>query len=474
MYVWFDALTNYASGVYALDKKHPESKWWPADVHVIGKDIAWFHCVIWPAMLMSGGVPVPKSVWVHGFVAGPDGRKMSKSLGNVVNPHEALDQVPSDSLRWYLCREAAWGDDLKFGYQAMKLMHNADLCDGLGNLVNRAIKFAMMYSDAKVPAVKSVGPFPFETSAIIQDYQAHFDALGTKEAADVAQRACAATNKWLADLEPWKMKQAEEQPRRLEVLKVLLEAVYVLLHLYAPFIPTAAAAILRKFKAPAKSLGELKGFDNLPQGCEVSSESVLFQPFEVEVDTEKKEKPKAAPKAAAAGTLDQPLFSQLDIRVGKITSVRNHPEADRLYVEEIDIGDETRQIVSGLREHYTLEQMQDRRILVVCNMKPRPMMKVESAGMVLCAKSADGKTTVEFVDPPADAPVGARIVLPGQEGFKPAEPNYVGKKKVWEAVAPGLKTDAKRVVCFEGKPLVANAGKKGKVVAPTLANLQVS
>merc|ERR1712226_480503 len=139
MYVWFDALINYISGVDGIDPSKPLSRFWPADMHIVGKDISWFHSVIWPSMLMSAGMKLPKSIVVHGFIAGPDGRKMSKSYGNVVDPHEELDVLPADTFRWYLCRESPYGDDLKFSRDSMKLMHNADLADNLGNLVIRAV-----------------------------------------------------------------------------------------------------------------------------------------------------------------------------------------------------------------------------------------------------------------------------------------------------------------------------------------------
>lgn len=461
MYVWFDALTNYLSGVYGLDPKNKLSRFWPADVHVIGKDIAWFHTVIWPAMLWSAEVPIPKSVWVHGFIAGSDGRKMSKSLGNVVNPHDLLDEFTSDSVRWYFVRSTGFGDDLPFSKSQMKLIHNADLCDNLGNLVNRAVKLC----GDRLPDAKPVGPFPFDVAALRKEVDEAIANLGVMDASASVLRACAATNKWIADLEPWKMKGADQETRKKEVLRVLAEAVYVLAHFFAPFVPLAGEAIFKKFDAPSKTITELNEFNNLPDGCAIRAGSVLFTPF---ADAVQEMKDATEKKAAAAA--DQPLFSKLDIRIGQIEDVWEHPEADRLYVEKINIGGEVRQIVSGLREHYKKDQLKGRKILVVCNIKPRKMKNVESAGMVLCAKTADGTSTVEFVDPPGDGKVGDRITLPGEETWKPVDSGAF--QKAWDKVAPELKTDAKRVLCYGGKPVVAPSGKH--IVAPTLANMLVS
>jgi len=366
MYVWFEALINYISGVDATNPTKPLSCFWPADMHIIGKDISWFHSVIWPAMLMSIGLPLPKSIVVHGIIAGADGRKMSKTYGNVINAHDLLDRLSPDTLRWYVCREAKYGDDFKFSEESLTLMHNADLCDNLGNLVNRAVNLcggAVPAGDAKLV------PLPFDLAALKQTVCSAFEQYKLSEAADLVVKACSATNKWIADLEPWKMKD-DKKDLRNACCRLLVEAVYVLAHFFAPFIPTAGEAVFNKI-APARPIIELADdFNNLTTGAEVSKGSILFEPLEVKKDEA------------------QPLFSKLDVRVGRVVEAWPHPEADRLFVERIDVGDPEgpRQIVSGLREHYTLEQFIGRNLLALCNMKPARLKNVESHGMVLCAK----------------------------------------------------------------------------------------
>jgi methionyl-tRNA synthetase len=467
MYVWFDALANYLSGVRGMEESNELARFWPADAHIIGKDIAWFHTVIWPAILWSANLPVPKSVWVHGFISGSDGRKMSKSLGNVVNPHDLLDEFTSDSLRWYFLRTTSFGDDLRFSDTQMKLMHNADMCDNLGNLVNRAVKLC----GDRLPDAKPVGPYPFDVEKLRLEVDAAMAGQGTMEAANLVIGACSATNKWVADIAPWSMKTPEEQTRKKEVLRVLAEAIFVLAHFFAPFVPLAAEAIFRKFDAPRMSIAELRGFENLPDGCAIRAGSVLFELF-ADVVQEAAPEVKKAVKKKAAPPPDQPLFSKLDIRIGEIEEVYDHPEADRLYVEKINIGGEVRQIVSGLRDHYAKQDLEGRKILVLCNLKPRKLRNVESAGMVLCAKAPDGASTVELVDPPEDGSVGDRVTLPGEEGFPPLGAKAVAKQKVWDQVSQEFGTNEQRVVCYGGNPIVSPSGKP--IVAPTLANQAVS
>lgn len=281
MYVWFDALINYLSGVDGIYPEKPLSRFWPANMHVVGKDIHWFHSVIWPAMLMSADIPLPKSVVVHGFIAGADGRKMSKSLGNVVDPHDMLDKAPCDTLRWYMCREAPYGDDIRFNEDSLRLMHNAELCDNLGNLVNRAVSLC----GGKVPrcAKEDLVPLPFDLKELKSGVNDAFEKYRLSDAADLTVRAAGATNKWIANLEPWKMKEEEKQELRAASLRKLLEAVYVLAHFFAPFIPIAAEAIFAKVGEAPRPIPELRDdFQNLTEGKEVRASSLLFSQLEVQ------------------------------------------------------------------------------------------------------------------------------------------------------------------------------------------------
>merc|ERR1712232_457745 len=261
-------------------------------------------------------------------------------------------------------------------------------------------------------------------------------------------------------------------------------------HFFAPFIPTAAEAIAQKVKCNLVPIPDLKNnFFNLKAGHEVFSNSVLFEPFEVKsssdtmaaAKTAKEEKksnqqakaqPKGKKEPLRPDDPNQPLFSKLDIRVGKIVKAWNHPDADRLFCEEIDIGEEVpRQIVSGLREHYTLEKFQGMKVLVIANMQPSKLKGVTSSGMVLCAKSAN-KKVVELVTVPDSCNVGDRLLPTGvASSWAPSQPQGVKEYKIWEAVSKDLRSDAKKVACFAGVPLTTEKG--AKFVAPTLANVEI-
>ncbi|GMI24512.1 hypothetical protein TeGR_g288 [Tetraparma gracilis] len=410
MYVWFDALTNYMSGVNALgtwDADPELPRCWPADCHLIGKDILWFHTVIWPTMLMSAGMPLPAAVFAHGFVNDSEGQKMSKSIGNVIDPHEMLDKYPVDSFRWYLCKEAPFGGELNFRYA------------------------------------------------------------------------------------PWKMKGDEMDGARKTAVRSTLETIYIATHFLIPFLPDGAAEIFRRLGTPPKCLSDLAQ-SNLASGQKIEIGSTLFTKIvsdeertaeeakaakakELAASQAKKKAAKAenakkaaAGSAASGGDADQPEFTKMDIRVGKITKVSNHPEADKLYVEEVDVGgNETRVIVSGLREHYTLEEMQGRLVCVVCNLKKSKLVGVDSCGMVLACK---GESKTELVDPPEGSEVGARVFIDGLSG-EPFSDTQVKKKKTWQAVSADLKTDATGQATWKGGVIKT---EKGVVKAATLGDVAIS
>jgi len=491
MYVWFDALSNYLTGCDALGANGDgpaadAARFWPADVHVIGKDIIWFHAVIWPCILMSAGLPLPKTVLAHGFVNDVAGKKMSKSLGNVVDPHVVLDSFPVDSFRWYLAREATYGGELSFSERSLRDMHNADLCDTLGNLVHRATKLCEKYCGGTVPAEATEAP-PVAFAALRTKHAAHLAAFELDQAASDVMAAFRDVNGYLTTREPWKMRGDDKAAERRAVVRTVLEAVYALAHLLAPFAPTGAHEIaVAKLGTPfAPDVWALDPhMANLTPGTAVTVGAVLYEKILSEEDidaaaakerkdqeykdAQKKKKESKAKQAelskqgqakkGAAPAADQPDYTKMEIRVGKITRVWHHPDADRLYCEEIDVGEAApRQIASGLRDHYTLEEMADRTVAVVCNLKASKILGFSSNGMVLAAKSSDGKT-VKLVSPPAGAAVGERVVLEGQTDFPPLSSAQVKKKKVWETVRTQLVTADGGIATHAGVAMVTGAG----------------
>jgi len=483
MYVWVDALSNYLTGVNGLgvnnDGSAPElQEFWPANVHIIGKDILWFHTVIWPTLLMSANLPLPKTIFAHGFVNDREGKKMSKSLGNVVDPHDMLDKYSVDAFRWYLCKEAPYGGELSFSEQSLQDMHNADLCDTLGNLVHRATNLCRKYCDGTVPDVPAPPTSPINLSEVVGAYTGKMDNFEIEGGANIAIAGFRDINGYLTAEAPWLKKGDEHAETRRIVVRATLEAIYALAHLLTPFLPVGANSIFKKLNTNPKTLLDL-GMDcrNLEAGTNVDIGDVLFTKIlsaeeaadaakgantkkesHAEAQRRKKEKKAQQMKASKAGQQnpDQPEFTKLDIRVGKIVKVWHHESADKLFCEEIDVGEESgpRQIASGLREHYTLEQMQDKKVLVVCNLKAAKIVGFVSNGMVLAAK---GDNLVELITPPNDAPIGERVFIDGLEG-EPISSAQTKKRKTWDKVATELKTNDQKVAAWNGKPLLTSTG----------------
>ena len=418
MYVWFDALTNYLTGVDALGVNDPAAgpdtelaKLWPADVHIIGKDILWFHTVIWPCILMSAELPLPKTVFAHGFVNDKEGKKMSKSVGNTVDPQDELDRFHVDSFRWYLCREAPYGGELSFNEASMRDMHNADLCDTLGNLVNRAVNLTVKYCGGVIPDVPPPEAPVLDFEDVCKSYVEKMTNYTLEGGANIAMQACRDVNGYLTREEPWKLKGEENAEKRQVIVRATLEAVYAVAHLLLPFIPSGSTAIFDKLNTSPKLLTKVDpALRNLAVGTKVEVGDILYnrnlseeekalgkanasknrqQSYEEAQRLKKERKAKEIAASKAGQSSDQAEFTKIEIRVGVVQKVWHHPDADKLFCELIDLGEDNggvREIASGLREHYSLEDMQDRKVLVVCNLKAAKIVGFTSNGMVLAAK----------------------------------------------------------------------------------------
>jgi len=498
MYVWIDALSNYLTGIDYFgtngDGKEGIEKFWPCDVHIIGKDILWFHAVIWPCLLMSAGIPLPTSVFLHGFVNDKEGKKMSKSIGNVVDPHDVLDKSHVDSFRWYLCKEAPYGGELAYNEENLREMHNADLCDTLGNLVNRATNLCKKFCDGVVPDVPAPSNAPVDIASIIDSYSAKVERYDLQGGAAVAMAGFREVNGYLQNEAPWLKKGDENDEFRKIVVRATLEAIYALTHLLMPFLPVGCKCIYKKLGKEPVSLVDLnRDCRSLVAGTSIQVGQVLYEKMLSEDEKDKKgtsgkkketyeeaQKRKKEKKAAAialcqngkgvTGDANQSDFTKMEIRVGKIIEVWNHESADKLFCEKIDVGEEAgpREIASGLREHYTIEDMQDKLVLVVCNLKASKILGFASNGMVLAAKGEDGKT--ELVEPPEGSIIGERVVIEGLDG-KPFSSSQVKKKKIWSAVSKGLKTGDGGVATWQGKTIQSSSGP---CKAASLAGVPIS
>eukprot|EP00949_MAST-11_sp_MAST-11-sp1_P001981 g1981.t1 len=484
MYVWFDALSNYLTGVDGLVEGSELAHFWPADLHVIGKDIIWFHCVLWPAFLWSAELPVPKCVFAHGMVNDAEGEAMSKSKGNGIDPQDVLTRYSAETLRYYVAREVTWGGDLKFSESGLIAVHNADLADAFGNLFRRGLAMCGKAFAGKIPDAAAEAPFDIAKLALAAEKAAMtYDLKGL---AECAISAIHETNKYLQVKEPWKKKDpADKAP----ILRTVLEACYVFAHFMRPFTPVASDVMFQQLNTPMRTIAELSAsFDNLVPGTSLIVDGpILFQKYDGEdgkredaAKQNKKNKNKnknknkgkdkgkgKGKKGKGSGQIDpnQDAFTRIDVRVGRIVKAWEHPNSTKLWCEQVDVGeDEPRNIASGLRHAYPEQsQLENRLVLVVCNLKPAKLGGFKSEGMVLCAKDEANDVT-EFVDVPAGANVGERVFVEGLTG-EPLVPNKVKKLKAWEAMAEKLVTSDEKVATWDGKPVMTSAGP---CTAPTV------
>ena len=293
MYVWFDALSNYLSGIGALTGGD-KAKMWPANLHVVGKDITWFHCVIWPCMLLSAGIPLAERVYGHGFVQDKNGQKMSKSIGNVVDPNEILDRYSADLVRYFMIKQAPYGGDLKFSESDMILMNNSDLADTLGNLAHRATNLTKKYCGGVVPDVKSEGD-PVDVEELIHIAEAHMAEQELQQTIAAVMVCLRQLNEYFSVKEPWKIKgtTAADDVMRQSIVRTVLEGLYVLAHFLLPVIPSCAAKVFEKLGTPASKIATLSAkYDNLKPGTACAVGEILFAKIELPEEG-------AAPAAAA-------------------------------------------------------------------------------------------------------------------------------------------------------------------------------
>ncbi len=449
IYVWVDALINYISAVgFGTDAALVE-QWWPADLHVIGKDITRFHAVIWPAMLMSAGLPVPRQVFGHGWVHFK-GEKMSKSLGTAVDPLDAAQRFGPDPLRLYLVKEIAFGSDGDFTWERFEDRYNVDLANNLGNLVSRVAAMAEKYRAGRLSPAGEPGRLAGVASQAVADYRAAMERCALEAGSAAAFRIVDAANEYVASTEPWALARDESQGGRLsQVLFDIGEALRVAAVLLTPIMPRSAAEILRRAgdHTPAGAVrltdavwrnhGErqiVKGPAMWPRTAEPAEragrqtgptnrqagQSGDRQQRSGHVDEQKAPATPAAPyapvaavaaPAPAAAAADDRIsiddFMKVDLRVAKVLTAEKVPNSRKLVKLSIDLGTEQRTLVAGIAEAYEPEALVGRTIVMVFNLKPAKLMGIESNGMVLAASPDGGKPTLVGFD--QDIAPGTRV-----------------------------------------------------------------
>ena len=443
VYVWFDALINYAAAAgYGTDQALFDH-WWPADLHVIGKDITRFHCVVWPAMLMSAGLALPRQVFGHGWVHFK-GQKMSKSLGTVVDPLEAADRLGPDPLRLYLVKEIPYGGDGDFSWERFEERYDVDLANNLGNLVSRLTAMAEKYRGLTVvPPPVPTGRLAATVEATLIAYREAMDRFALHEAVAAVFALIDATNQFITASEPWTLAKDPGQANALtRVLFDAAEAIRVAGVLLLPVMPTAAAEILRRvgetrepsslrvtdatwkdhgarvfFKGPA--LWPRLDLRHQTPASGVTVENAVTdqsQPPSVPAAPQAAPAPPMAstpapapapPAAATGGPIGIDQFMSVELRVARVLTAERVPKSKKLMQLRVDAGTEERTIVAGIAEAYQPDALTGKLIVIVANLKPAKLMGIESNGMVLAASSDAGLPVL--VEPGPGSTPGMRV-----------------------------------------------------------------
>jgi methionyl-tRNA synthetase len=401
VYVWFDALINYATAVgYGTDDAKL-ANWWPADLHVIGKDITRFHTVFWPAMLWSAGLEAPRQVFGHGWLH-YGGQRMSKSLGTSVDPVEAAAKFGPDAIRLYLTKEITYGSDGDFTWERFEERYNVDLANNLGNLVSRVVSMADKYRGGRVIPSGDGGRLAGVAAAALERYRAAMDGFALHEGVAAAYELVDATNGFIADSAPWKLAKDAANAARLDaVLFEAAEAVRVAAVMLQPVMPSSSAEILRRIGAAKASSGlrlEHARWTSSGDRQTITGAPMWPRSESKETVVTESQTPAAAPpaapapatSAAAAPAADARIgiedFLKVELKVAKVREAAAMPKSKKLLRLLVDVGEpEPRTILAGIAEGYQPEQLVGKTIVIVANLKPRPMMGTESNGMVLAA-----------------------------------------------------------------------------------------
>lgn len=447
VYVWLDALTNYITAIgYGSDDPELRQKferYWPADIHFVGKDIIRFHVIYWPIILMALGLPLPKQVYGHGFFMVKDG-KMSKSKGNVIDPKLLISRYGSDAIRYFLLREIPFGQDGVFTPEALVQRLNFDLANDLGNLVHRTAAMLHRFCDGRVPtpgaladSERQLANLAAETAA---DFETHMDTIQFSVALSDVWRLVRQANKYIDDVAPWNLNKAGLTERLSTVMYTLVEVIRHIAIQLQPFIPRAASEIFNQygFGPDETEWDSLKQFNGAVPGRAVASGTPLFPRLDMEEEvgalqslTRHAEADNAAshaqqtadaqPEAQAQSNqrdaksdgsgdgvaqIGIDLFKQVELRVGTIRLAEPVKGSDKLLRLEVDLGTEVRQIVSGIAHYYTPDALAGQRVVVVANLKPVKLRGVESNGMILAASEGD---ELKLVTVPDSIPNGAVV-----------------------------------------------------------------
>lgn len=418
VYVWIDALSNYITALgYLSDNDGHFHRYWPADVHLVGKEIVRFHTIIWPAMLMALELPLPSQVYGHGWLV-LEGGKMSKSKGNVVDPVVLIEKYGLDAIRYFLLREVPFGSDGVFSNEALIQRINSDLANDLGNLVSRTVAMVQKYFGGTLPETMEMNEQDNDLKRVVmetpQKVETLLDQLQFSTALQEIWKAVSRTNKYIDETTPWILaKDESKKPRLAQVLYNLAESLRIVSILIQPFMPETPEKIWQQLGVGenCRSWDSAKQWGRIERNP-VAPGEVIFPRIDLEKELKELEKvtalvqKKQLPELRPQITIDD--FAKLDLRVAQVISCEKVEKSDKLLKLQVDIGLETRQVVSGIAKHYTAEEMVGKKVILIANLKPAKLMGIESQGMILAATDKEDNRLV-LATVSDDIPVGCQL-----------------------------------------------------------------
>lgn len=418
IYVWIDALSNYITALGFLSEDDSLYKrYWPADVHLVGKEIVRFHTIIWPAMLMALGEPLPKKVYGHGWLL-LEGGKMSKSKGNVVDPVILIKKYGLDAIRYFLLREVPFGSDGVFSNEALIQRINSDLANDLGNLVSRTVAMIDKYFGGSIPSDRQEGEFDAELKSSLcqlpEKVEELMDNLQFSTALTEIWKSISRANKYIDETMPWVLAKSEEnKPRLAAVMYNLAESLRIVSILIQPFMPETPEKIWKQLglsKANAHDWDSAKSWGGYPEGAKVEKGDIIFPRIDIKKELEaleaetaegdneavqKKADSKTDTKSSELISIED--FAKVNLRVAKVLEAEKVEGSDKLLKLKVEMGGETRQVVAGIAKHYSPESLLGKLVIMVANLKPAKLRGVESQGMILAA-SKDRDLVIATLD----------------------------------------------------------------------------